>query len=295
MSHGREKAEPGAGPITIPCSDGYELRGQLFLPDETRQRDVTVILCSAMVTRQRFYSRFADYLADHGFRVITFDNRGTGESLAAETRTWGHLLRDWGERDIPAVIAWAKESRPADRLFVVGHSMGGQVVALSRQVHLLEGIVTVSATAAWWGHWRFPVNVGILGWYLLAPVIGRILPAIPAERLGFGPDIASTLVRNWARWGRHREYIEGPFGLHPEMGRYRGRILALSFTDDQNLGCRRAVEALHSSYRLAQLEYRHIDPAEVGAKKIGHFGYFRLHEGNELWNQTIEWIEAERV
>lgn len=251
-----------------------------------------MIVCPAIFVRQRFYYSFAAHLAGQGLRAITFTNRGMGISLAAERDDWAHQLRHWGELDLPAVIALARRTRPNDRLYLVGHSMGGQVAALSEAVHQLEGIVTVAATSSWWGHWPLPLNLGILAWYWMVPLVGRALRTFPAERLGLGPDVDSRLVRDWARWGRHRDYLHGPFGLHPQMASYEGRVLVYSFTDDGHLGCRRAVEALHSNYQRARITHRHVDPQEVGATRLGHFGYFRQDSGEPLWQQTISWISG---
>ncbi len=186
---------PSPEPLVIPCPDGYSLRGTSFAPTGQRLRNGTVILCPAILVRERFYHPFAAYLAHRGWHVITFANRGQGVSLAAETRRWDHQLRHWGERDLPAVINYATANQTGHRLYVVGHSMGGQVVGLSEAIHQLDGIVTVAATAAWWGHWAFPTNLGILAWYHLAAGLARALPIFPADRLGLGPNVDARLVR----------------------------------------------------------------------------------------------------
>ncbi len=244
-----------------------------------------------MLTRERFYRRMARAFAERGFRVITFANRGSGRSRAMETRPWTPRLRDWGGRDLPAAVQHARETRPDDRLFVIGHSMGGQLVALSQAVHELEGIISVAATEAWWGHWSTPAKLGILGAFVAIPVIGRALPTVPADRLGLGPAVASSIARDWARWGRRRGYFVGAAAVRPRMHEYRGRVLAWSFADDELLGCHRAVDALHRRYVQADVTWRHVAPADVGVRRIGHFGYFREPAGPPLWERTIDWID----
>lgn len=288
----RDDLSPGR-PVVIHCSDGYALQAADFAPASASARQATVIICPAIFIRQRFYSRFAAYLARSGYHALTLTNRGMGRSLAAETRRWDHWLGHWAELDLPAVLAHARAARPADRLFVVGHSMGGQLVGMSPVVHQLDGIVTVAATAAYWGHWPWPMKLAILAWYNAIPLLGRALPSFPASRLGVGPDVDSRLVRDWARWGRHPRYLHGPFGLQSQMQNYRGRVLAYSFDDDRRLGCRAAVEALHVCFHRARLTHRHVAPNEVGADWLGHFGYFRQATGQRLWEQTVQWIEDE--
>ena len=275
--------------VKIRCADGYVLQGTVFV--STSRPKATIIVCPAIFVREGFYAHFAEYLARCGYRVFTFANRGMGVSLAAETRRWKHQLRHWVELDLPAVVEYSRRECQDSALYVVGHSMGGQLVGASPVVHQLDAIVTVAATHAWWGHWPFPYRLGILAWYSVIPLIGRVLPKFPASRVGFGPDVSSTLVRDWARWGRNRNYFMGPFGMRPQMATYGGRVLAYSFTDDEHLGLRQAVEALHQHYFRASVTYLHISPAELGLSHIGHFGYFRPHLGPPLWDQTIGWLE----
>lgn len=279
-------------PITIRCSDGFTLRGTLHHPVPGTERGVTVIVCPAVLVRERYYARFAAHLAAQGVRAITFANRGQGRSLDRRRRSPAPRLRDWGELDLPAVIGLARSRAPTDRLYVVGHSMGGQLAGLSPSVHELAGIVTVGSTAAWWGHWPRPQRYGILAFYLAVPVAGRAMRAFPASRVGLGPDVSTHIVRTWARWGRDPDYFHGGFGIDTEMGRYAGRLLIYSFTDDE-FGCRRAVDALHAPYAQAAITRRHVAPAEIGARHIGHFGYFRVGIGEPLWTETIAWIERD--
>ena len=231
----------------------------------------------------------ARYLADRGVRVITFANRGSGRSLT-EQPSGPARLADWGLLDLPAVIAHARSGRPADRLFVIGHSMGGQLVGLSDAVHELDGVVTVGATEAWWGHWPRRSKFGVLGAFVAIPLLGRAMRTMPADRLALGPNVASTIARDWARWGRRRGYLWGSFGLEPKLAQYRGRVLAYSFTDDELLGCSRAVEALHRRYERAELTLRHLAPRDLGVRHVGHFGFFRRTAGPALWEQTLEWM-----
>ena len=279
-------------PVVIRCADGTALHGSAFDPAPESCRKTTAVVCSAMLVRHGFYAPFAGWMAARGYRVLTYDNRGVGTSLAAQGPGTAPRLREWGEIDLPAVLDHAERTAPGDRLVVVGHSMGGQLVALSGAVHRAEALVTVAATAAWWGHWPFPFNAGILGWYMAAPLLGRVLSTLPASRLGMGPDVSFSLVRDWTRWGRHRDYLHGPFGLRPQADRYRGRVLALSFSDDVGLGCRRAVEVLHRDFSQARLEHHHVRPGHVGAPRIGHFGYFRGAAAPPLWARTAAWLDG---
>ena len=275
-------------PLAIRCADGYRLRALEFHPRQSR--GVTVIVAAAMMVRRRFYTRFAAWMAEHGVHAVTFANRGSGESLALETGSWDHRLEHWGQLDLPAVIEHVRAERPRDRIFVVGHSMGGQIVGLTESLHDLDGVITVAATAAWWGNWPLPDRLWILAWHTAIPLIGRALPIFPAGRLGLGPDTRSEVVRGWAKWGRHPAYLYGPFGLEHHTATYEGRVLAYSFTDDEHFGCLHAVEALHERFTAAEVTMDHVDPRRFGVRSIGHFGYFQAGVGTPVWSHTLDWI-----
>ncbi|MCP4807746.1 MAG: alpha/beta fold hydrolase [Proteobacteria bacterium] len=277
--------------LAIRCADGAVLAATRRSPAGP-ERGATVVIAPAILVRERFYARFAEHLAGQGFTAITFANRGQGASRQAMPTGRRPRLRDWGELDLPAVIAHARGMRPHDRLFVVGHSMGGQLAAFSPAVHELEGIVTVASTEAWWGHWPRPDRYGILAFYLAVPFVGRALRTLPASRVGLGPDLDTDVLRTWARWGRDPGYFLGRFGIPTEMARYSGRILAWSFTDDR-LASRRSVDALHAHFDCARINRRHVQPAEVGRQGIGHFGFFQRAVGEPLWDETVAFLEGQ--
>jgi predicted alpha/beta hydrolase len=66
---------------------------------------------------------------------------------------------------------------------------------------------------------------------------------------------------------------------------------ALCLSDDP-WATRAAVELLCSGFISIKPEILTIAPAEVGATKIGHFGFFRPEHRDTLWRGAAEWIEA---
>lgn len=64
--------------IQIPATDGFELSARQFLPPGAVRANL--LLNPATGVRKEFYLRFSAFLAERGFRVVTFDNRGIGGS-----------------------------------------------------------------------------------------------------------------------------------------------------------------------------------------------------------------------
>jgi predicted alpha/beta hydrolase len=59
-------------------------------------------------------------------------------------------------------------------------------------------------------------------------------------------------------------------------------LTSLSFTDDEMMSARNT-ESLHSFYTGTPKSMRRIAPSEVGADRIGHFGFFREAFAPTLW------------
>ena len=54
-----------------------------------------------------------------------------------------------------------------------------------------------------------------------------------------------------------------------------------------------AVEALGRLYPNARWETRRVAPRDVGAKALGHFGFFRERFRDSLWREAADWLEAQ--
>ena len=67
-------------------------------------------------------------------------------------------------------------------------------------------------------------------------------------------------------------------------------MLSLSFTDDEMMSAQ-GIRSLHGLYTGAPIEYRRIAPPDVGAHRIGHFGFFRPQFEQTLWPLVPQWLQ----
>ena len=135
--------------IFIPLKDGTKLAAKMWLPEDSEQNPVPVIL-EYIPYRKRDGTRTRDqglhmYFAGHGYASVRLDIRGTGDSegLIEDEYTVQEQL------DGCEAIAWlAKQSWCDGQVAMIGISWGGfnglQIAA--RQPPALKTIITVGST-----------------------------------------------------------------------------------------------------------------------------------------------------
>jgi predicted alpha/beta hydrolase len=283
MTHSSAEGEP----LTIPARDGYPLSGAVFRSKNEASR--VVVINPAVAVAQHFYRHFASGLADTGFTALTWDYRGIGASKPDRLRGFAATARDWVLQDMAGVIDWISAELEPQRIFLVGHSLGGQVAGLLDNATSIHGMATMSAQS---GHWRYQGAeqklVVLLHTYVTLPLLSRVFGYMPWGLLGSGEDLPKHAALEWARWCRNRLYLLGDTTLPLE--RYQGfgaPVLAYSFGDDK-WGTPRSVDAMMQAY--PNVERRHVEPGDFGLDRIGHVGYFKPGS-KSLWQDTIAWLD----
>ena len=104
--------------VIITCNDRQTLSARIFTP--TSPIKGAVMIAPATGIKQQFYANFATYLQQHGFGVITFDNRGIGQSLNRSIKKSKATLQTWGEQDMPAVLEYLQRVFPNTQYHLVG-------------------------------------------------------------------------------------------------------------------------------------------------------------------------------
>jgi predicted alpha/beta hydrolase len=279
--------------LRIPALDGFELAATLYEPDvpgSAGPGGTVVLLNSATAVKRSYYDAYARHLAGEGFTVVTYDYRGIGGSRPRRLAGFRARMLDWGQRDQAGVLEWIGLHLRPQKLLVVGHSAGGQIVGLTESNWRIQGLLMVGSQSGWWGHWPVPARYRMaLRWYAV-PVVTRLFGYLPGV-FGTKEDLPAGVAREWARWGRRPRYL---FEDHLEAGfaRFRGPLLAYSFSDD-TYAPQPAVESLLDAYTGADITHRHLTPADVGVPEIGHFGFFRERFRDTLWRDSIAWLHRQ--
>ena len=273
--------------IQVPATDGFSLAACLHAAGE-RHRNV-VIVSSATAVPQRFYRHFAASLARAGYSAVTYDYRGIGASRPASLRGFDAVMRDWALKDMAGILAWTRDELRPERIFMVGHSVGGQVPGLLENAGV-DGMITVSAQS---GHWR--LHGGEQKWlnalhvHVTLPLLAHACGYMPWALLGSGEDLPKGVALEWSRWCRDPLYLLGDDTLPLQrFAEFDAPVLAYSIDDDK-WGTVQAVNAMMSAYPT--VERRHIVPAEYNLAQLGHFGYFRP-QAEALWLDAVDWMNG---
>jgi predicted alpha/beta hydrolase len=275
--------------ITLPALDGYPLAADLFEPPEPAG---VALLGPAMATPRRFYRPFAEHLAAAGVAVLVVDYRGVGGSAPARLRGFRATLLDWADRDLAGGAAFLRARHPGLPLAWVGHSIGGQLLGVVREVPVTAALL-VAAQSGHWRHWpRAWQRAAMFSfWWAGVPALTAAFGRLPMRLLRQGVDVPAGAARQWARWGRHPDYAWSHARAHGGLNfaRYAGPLRAYAPSDD-GFAPLAAHQALLRHYAATRPELRVVHPRDVGARRIGHFGFFRPAFRETLWAEATEWL-----
>ena len=280
-----------ATPVTFPANDGSVLSGTAWEPAVRR---AAVVVAGATAVPARAYAALAEALGGSGLAVLTFDYRGVGGSASGRLRGDRTVMADWGRLDLDAALAWMLSRHPGQPLLLLGHSVGGQLLGLAPTAEALRGALLVGSQGGYWRNWSGVDRLRTwAGWHVVLPAASTVLGYTPMRALGMGEDLPAGVGLQWARWGRHPDYLLSEC-TPAERERYRRLgfpIRAYHFPDDP-FAPRRAVEQLLGFYPGAPTELVTRTARELEATAVGHFGWLRPNFRESLWRELASSLLA---
>jgi predicted alpha/beta hydrolase len=196
-----------------------------------------VLICMpALGVSAKFYEPLAEPILQEGWRFVTADLRGNGLSALRVRKGVDFGYHEMVTFDWPAVVDRVKELFPGAPVYLVGHSLGGQLSALYLAANpgAASGLILVAAPSVHWRAWDFPLNVCVLAGTQAACSLARALGYFPGRKIGFGGTEAKGVICDWARQARTGRYE--PAGSDPGYERLLREmevpVLAFSFEGD---------------------------------------------------------------
>jgi predicted alpha/beta hydrolase len=278
--------------MIIPAADGYPLAATLFEPADSPRAAVQINAATGVP--QRFYAKFASYLAEQGMAAVIYDYRGIGGSRPSNLRGFAAHMRHWGQYDMVGVLDWLAARYPHAKRFIIGHSVGAQLVGLMPNYRVLDGIVAIASSSGYYGHFPPAMRLkSLLLWYGYEPLATRLFGYLPSKPVGLGEDLPLGVAREWRAWCIHPDYFASSFGRTIQTHYYdeiTQPIKAFWMTDDP-IANARSVPAMLRHYRKARVEMEAIAPAEVGVKEIGHLGFFAGKLRELGWGRVLQGLK----
>jgi len=287
--------------IDVRTSDGWSLRTDVREP---AQAPVGVaVLAHALMARRTEFERpreagFARFLADRGWRVVSFDFRTHGDSGpgAHEGGTYGY--DDLVARDMPAVCAFARSrARSTSRLVVVGHSLGGHVALAAQGTGAIDVDAVVGLAASPWlpalepSRARWMVKRALMA---AAVRVSRRVGRFPARALGRGSDDEPRgCMEDFGRFARTGAWTsaDGRADYLASLGRVRVPVLGVVSEGDR-LECappcaERLLGRTGGPHRLVRIARR-----DDGSAPPGHMGVVTSGRVRSAWGEVEAWMRG---
>jgi predicted alpha/beta hydrolase len=278
----------------IITADGKLISSTIYLNTNIDAKSI-VIISGAIGILQRYYTDFSRYLAENNHIVITYDYRGMGTSLREPIKSCNSWLHEWGEKDLNAVILWARKKYPTLKLNAVCHSIGGALFGLSENKNQITNMILIASPKGYWKFWPIKQKPYMFfGMFFLLPIISRIVGYYPGKLLK-SENLPRNVACQWGRWGRSKDFILHQNGTnrHAEYRSYKGNILSYSFYDDEGFAPKKAVDALLNLYVSAKSKKRvHVKSADVNGMSIHHSGFFRAKFKKYLWADILGFFNS---
>jgi predicted alpha/beta hydrolase len=255
-------------------------------------RDVIYWL-PALGVPAKYYVPLAEAFAAHGIAMALHEWRGIGSSdrRAGRRCDWGY--RELLEADIPVGVTEAKTRWPEAKLWMGGHSLGGQFACLyaSLHPHDVAGIALIASGAPFWR--CFPRRALIRCAYSLASPLARLVGHLPGRRIGFGGNEARGLIADWSYSGLTGRYRAKGMDVDIErrLAELDVPLLALRLRDDW-LVPQASLDWLLDKMPKAPRRVDIVLPDCLAGQPADHFTWMK--EPDALATQLAEWIRSVR-
>lgn len=279
--------------IPIVSGDGVSSGLNLFRAEGGSCRPV-VICFPAMGVPAKYYRYLARGLAESGIHAATADLRGIGSSSVRASRETDFSYFEMVRYDWPAIVNAVAKAFPGNRIFLMGHSLGGQLSSLflsSQNAVDVTGLILVATNSVYYRSFGFPdcirVYAGINAAFLVSQVVGYL----PGHKLGFGGREARGVIRDWSGQGRTGRYKlrKSREDYEALLGRLTLPVLSISFEGDF-LAPRGAARHLLGKMKQAHTTHFHLNPDDYGLKNNYHFSWARMPDF--IIEKIMEWMDA---
>lgn len=279
--------------IDIPCKDSFVLKGTMYPAKPSSSKKKVLVINSATAVSKDLYKNYALYMSGYGFDVITYDYRGIAASRPKKLRGFQASFSIWGQKDFTDVLQYVKQNYPNYSVLVLGHSIGGTIIGMSENCSLIDGIVNIGAQTAYYKDWDVEKHKLYLLWHVVFPSITKFFGYFPGKWLGLLEDVPKGVIKQWHARRKIHNMTEqlNKSGQKVYYHEFYGKLLTLAIEDDP-IGTEKALKRIHDVFTSADKRIELVRPKDIGAEKIGHFGFFSRRFETTLWPKTALYYDT---
>lgn len=275
----------------LECKDGEFIAATIHYPINALKG--AILIAPATGIKRQFYANFAHYLAENGYGVISFDNRGIGESLVGDIKKSNASLQCWGEKDMPAVLEYLKSNFPNTKYHLVGHSAGGQLVGLMHNASELNSMFNFACSS---GQLKNMSNSHKIKAHFFMnffiPLNNILFGHTKSQWVGMGEPLPKNAAKQWRDWCNGQGYVKTSFGktvFNHAYDELSIPSLWINAIDDEIANDANLADML-TVFPQLNAETLTLNPKEHGLKEIGHMKFFSK-KSKALWSIALQWLE----
>jgi len=277
--------------IDVVTEDNCILSAHIFEPKNPVNK--LLLINSATGVKQQVYFSFAQFFADQGFSVVTYDYRGIGLSKREKMKGFNASMRIWGTKDYKAVTDYIKTNFQDHQKFCLGHSLGALILGMNKDSEMFEEFIFVGTQNAYVGNLKFKTKVeAYLGFGIVQPLLTVLLGYFPGNWFGLGETLPSGSAFDWRVLILNKKSTNKLLEKVQDFSKnLTQKVFVIRAEDDPWLTEKGVRSLLETTYPNMKPTYRLIKTSESEKNEIGHINFFRSYN-KRLWNIILEKLEV---
>lgn len=280
--------------LWITCADDYRLAAQFYMPSG-HHKAYPILICPATGITKSFYHAFASWLCEQGYEVMVFDFRGIGQSLHGKINQSTASIVDWGKLDIPAAMTALLHKTGAEKVILLGHSAGGQLLGINPLYDKVHQLIAIAGSTGYVKGLKGKTKVlAPVMFHLIFPLSSLVKGYGATQFIGMGENLPKNVAKQWRQFCSQPGYIINAIGKtvhHDFHDQVQCPVTSIWATDDE-IATKINVKDLLRLYPHATTNMVELDPQQLGFKAIGHMLMFKKSH-QALWPLIEQQIRLE--
>lgn len=273
--------------VFINTEDSVRLTIHIFEPKVSNQK--LLVINSATGVKQQFYFSFAQFFAQQGFTVITYDYRGIGMSKPEKMKGFNASMRLWGNQDFLAITKFVQDNYMGYKKYALGHSVGALILGMNPLSTIYDQFVFMATQNAYVGGLKTKTKLeAYICFGLLQPLTTQLFGYFPGNWFGLGESLPSGCAYDWRTLILNKKSVnrllEKTENYSEELTQ---KTLVLWASDDDWLTENSVKNLLANTYPKLKPTYRILQASESDRLHIVHVNFFRSYN-KKLWDVVLQ-------